>query len=125
MLDIVNEPTAACNFSFGEHMGYLDPTGTPKQELKVLVYDLGGGTFDVTVIDLKPGHVKTLATDGDVRLGGRDWDDRVVDYLADAFRSQHGGDPRRRSESYESAARGRGREAYVVGQDFGGRACEA
>jgi molecular chaperone DnaK len=93
VLDIVNEPTAAA-LSFGEHLGYLDPQGSPKGELKVLVYDLGGGTFDVTIIDLKPGHLRTLATDGDVRLGGRDWDQRMADYLAEKFLTQHGKDPR-------------------------------
>lgn len=98
VLDIVNEPTAAA-LSFGEHLGYLDPQGSPKGELKVLVYDLGGGTFDVTLIDLKPGHVRTLATDGDVRLGGRDWDQRVVDYLAEKFEAQHGKDPRQDTAS--------------------------
>jgi molecular chaperone DnaK len=93
ILDIVNEPTAA-TLSFGEHLGYLDPKGSPKGELKVLVYDLGGGTFDVTIIELKPGHFRTLATDGDVRLGGRDWDQRMADYLAEKFLAQHGKDPR-------------------------------
>ena len=98
VLDIVNEPTAAA-LSFGEHLGYLDPQGSPKGEMKVLVYDLGGGTFDVTVIDLKPGHLMTLATDGDVRLGGRDWDQRLVDYLAEKFQKQHGKDPRQEPSS--------------------------
>ncbi len=93
VLDIVNEPTAAA-LAFGEHLGYLNPQGAPKQELKVLVYDLGGGTFDVTIIELKPGHFRTLATDGDVRLGGRDWDQRMADYLAEQFVTQHGKDPR-------------------------------
>jgi molecular chaperone DnaK len=93
VLDIVNEPTAAA-LAFGEHLGYLDPKGSPKQELKVLVYDLGGGTFDVTLIELKPGHFQTLATDGDVRLGGRDWDQRLADYLAEKFNERHGVDLR-------------------------------
>ncbi len=98
VLDIVNEPTAAA-LSFGEHLGYLDPQGSPKGDMQVLVYDLGGGTFDVTVIEVKPGHIRTMATDGDVRLGGRDWDQRLVDYLAEKFRSQHGKDPRQEPAS--------------------------
>ena len=93
VLDIVNEPTAAA-LSFGEHLGYLDPKCAPKGDMKVLVYDLGGGTFDVTVIELRPGHIRTLATDGDVRLGGRDWDERLANYLADQFQAQFDHDPR-------------------------------
>ncbi len=93
VMDIINEPTAAA-LAFGEHLGYLAVSGTPREEMTVLVYDLGGGTFDVTAIRLKPGDVRTLATDGDVRLGGRDWDQRLVNYAADAFLSEHGEDPR-------------------------------
>jgi molecular chaperone DnaK len=93
VLDIVNEPTAAA-LSFGESLGYLTPTGDAVEPMKVLVYDLGGGTFDVTVIELAPGKVRTLATDGDVRLGGRDWDEALLQYLADQFTEKHGADPR-------------------------------
>jgi len=93
VLDIVNEPTAAA-LAYGEHLGYLTVTGAPREEMKVLVYDLGGGTFDVTLIQLKPGDLRTLATDGDVRLGGRDWDQRLVNHAAEAFLSEHGEDPR-------------------------------
>ena len=93
VLDIVNEPTAAA-LAFGEALGYLSPTGRPLQNLNVLVYDLGGGTFDVTLLNLSPGKVKTLATDGDVQLGGHDWDQRLVDHAADAFIKMHGSDPR-------------------------------
>ena len=56
VLDIVNEPTAAA-LAFGEQLGYLDQLGAPREQLNVLVYDLGGGTFDVTVIQLKPGEI--------------------------------------------------------------------
>lgn len=93
VLDIVNEPTAA-SLAFGEHLGYLSTTGAPQQQMKLLVYDLGGGTFDVTLIDLKQGDVRTLATDGDVCLGGRDWDQCLVDHVSTAFLSEHGIDPR-------------------------------
>jgi molecular chaperone DnaK len=67
MLDIVNEPTAAA-LAFGEQLGYLTATGEPSEAMRVLVYDLGGGTFDVTVIELASGNIRTLATDGDVQL---------------------------------------------------------
>jgi len=98
LIDIVNEPTAAA-LAYGEQLGYLTTTGAPREELKVLVYDLGGGTFDVTVIHLRPGDLKTLATDGDVRLGGRDWDQRLADCAATRFMEQYGEDPRGEPQS--------------------------
>ena len=84
LLDIVNEPTAAA-LGFGETLGYLSPQGKPVSEMVVMVYDLGGGTFDATLLKLGPRDIRTLATDGDVQLGGHDWDDRLVNYAADAF----------------------------------------
>ncbi|MCS7304032.1 MAG: Hsp70 family protein [Thermoguttaceae bacterium] len=93
VLDIVNEPTAAA-LSFGEAVGFLTPSGSPKEEMTVMVYDLGGGTFDVTLLHLAPGTIRTIATDGDVQLGGRDWDMRLVDYVAEQFKAIHGLDPR-------------------------------
>lgn len=93
VIDIVNEPMAAA-LAFGEELGYLTQTGAPKQQLTLLVYDLGGGTFDVTLVELQQGDVRTIATDGDVRLGGRDWDQRLADYAAQAFINQHREDPR-------------------------------
>jgi len=93
LLDIVNEPTAAA-LAFGEVLGYLHSSGTVRQEMVVMVYDLGGGTFDATLLRLAPGDVRTLATDGDVQLGGHDWDSRLVAYAAEAFQQMHGSDPR-------------------------------
>jgi molecular chaperone DnaK len=93
VLDIVNEPTAGA-LAFGEVLGYLAADNAPREELTVLVYDLGGGTFDVTLLKLAPASIQTLATDGDVQLGGYDWDLRVVDYVAEAFKKAHGVDPR-------------------------------
>ena len=93
VLDIVNEPTAAA-LAFGEIRGYLSPSGGATEEMTVLVYDLGGGTFDVTLLRLRPGDVRTLATDGDVQLGGHDWDMRLLNHVADSFREAHGADPR-------------------------------
>jgi molecular chaperone DnaK len=93
VLDIVNEPTAAA-LSFGETLGYLTAEGEPREPMKVLVYDLGGGTFDVTILDLRPGDLRTLATDGDVQLGGYDWDMRLVNFAAEEFQKQYRLDPR-------------------------------
>lgn len=93
LLDIVNEPTAAA-LGFGEILGYLSAGGKARDEMVVMVYDLGGGTFDATMLRLSPGEFRTLATDGDVQLGGHDWDGRLVDYAAEVFRNRHGQDPR-------------------------------
>jgi molecular chaperone DnaK len=105
VLDIINEPTAAAlAFAFDSHVrregpveGFSDQL--TKKELTALVYDLGGGTFDVSIVRMSPDRFATLATDGDVRLGGRDWDERLVDYLAGEFQKQHGADPRTDPES--------------------------
>lgn len=100
VLDIVNEPTAAA-LAYGEQLGYLDDkTGATLKPLRILVYDLGGGTFDVTLLDLRPGDVKTLATDGDVKLGGRDWDEALANYGADCFYQSHGLDPRTDNQAW-------------------------
>ena len=77
---IVNEPTAAA-LAYG-----LDKK---EKEQKVLVFDLGGGTFDVSLLDLADGVVEVLATNGDNHLGGDDWDQRIIDWMADEFRSEH------------------------------------
>ncbi len=97
VIDIVNEPTAAA-LAFGEHLGYLGSAGMPRDVMTVLVYDLGGGTFDVTLVQFQPGGIICLATDGDVRLGGRDWDCRIVHWLAERFVKDHNLDPRKKSE---------------------------
>lgn len=93
VLDIVNEPTAAA-LAFGEELGYLTRSSAPRELQRVLVYDLGGGTFDVTLVELRPADIRTLATDGDVFLGGRDWDERLANYAADEFVRRHSLDPR-------------------------------
>jgi molecular chaperone DnaK (HSP70) len=78
---IINEPTAAA-------IAY----GAAKENEKkvVLVYDLGGGTFDVTMIDIRPDSIEVVCTGGDHNLGGKDWDDRIVAYLVQEFRDQTG-----------------------------------
>ncbi len=93
VLDIVNEPTAAA-LAFGESLGYLTVEGEPRKPMTVLVYDLGGGTFDVTLLDLRPGDLRTIATDGDVQLGGHDWDLRLVNHCAEEFEKRYHLDPR-------------------------------
>lgn len=93
VLDIVNEPTAAA-LAFGQDLGYLTKFGAPRERINVVVYDLGGGTFDVTLIDMKAGDLRTICTDGDVQLGGHDWDMRLVDYMAEMFMVEHREDPR-------------------------------
>jgi molecular chaperone DnaK len=95
VLDIINEPTAAA-VAFGYHQTLLNAAprrkGQPVERL--LVYDLGGGTFDVTILEIDGSTFRTVATDGDVLLGGRDFDHRLLDYVAEAFLSEHGRDPR-------------------------------
>jgi molecular chaperone DnaK len=95
VLDIVNEPTAAA-IAYGYHLRFLDRGCKLKRDrpLRVLVFDLGGGTFDVTIVEIQPNAFKALATDGDVCLGGRDWDEKLVDIAAERFRSQFREDPR-------------------------------
>ena len=95
VLDIINEPTAAA-VSYGFHRAVLGdvPDGAPYPKERLLVYDLGGGTFDVTILDIDGGTFRTVATDGDVQLGGKDFDERLIDYLAENFRAEHGLDPR-------------------------------
>jgi molecular chaperone DnaK len=97
VVDILDEPTAAAlAYSFQSSRpgsNLLQATALDRQKT-VLVYDLGGGTFDVTVVQLSQRRFQTLAIEGDVRLGGKDWDDRIVNHVAAQFMKQHGADPR-------------------------------
>jgi molecular chaperone DnaK len=81
VLRIVNEPTAAA-------LAYGLDKGTKEQT--VLVFDLGGGTFDVSLLELGEGVIEVKATSGDNHLGGDDWDQRIIDHLVKTFRGQHG-----------------------------------
>src|SRR5207253_4530917 len=83
----------AYSFQSAQHARNLDQP-LPIKEQTILVYDLGGGTFDVTVVRLAPRRFESVAIEGDVRLGGKDWDDRIVDHVAAKFMSQFGQDPR-------------------------------
>ena len=83
VLRIINEPTAAA-LAYG-----LDKEGTDQT---ILVFDLGGGTFDVSVLEIGDGVFEVKSTHGDTNLGGDDWDQRVIDWLVDSFRTAHGVD---------------------------------
>lgn len=94
VIDIINEPTAAA-IAFGYQCGFLAPGATARQAEKILVYDLGGGTFDVTIMEIEGRNFTAIATGGDVMLGGGDWDQRLIDYIATLFMEKHHGlDPR-------------------------------
>jgi molecular chaperone DnaK len=93
VLDIINEPTAAA-IAYGFANGFLNTQGESKRPERVLVYDLGGGTFDATLMAIDGKSYTVLATDGDVKLGGLDWDARIVDFLAAQFVTAHRFDPR-------------------------------
>ncbi len=98
VIDIINEPTAA-TLTYAWHRGELGAGlgGTGAVEAKprlVLIFDLGGGTFDATVVRYTPTHFQVLATDGDVQLGGIDWNDRILDHVAEEFKAKHGIDLR-------------------------------
>lgn len=93
MLGTINDTLAAA-LAFGETQGYLNPTMADKAGSRVLVFDLGAGMLDVAIIEIKPQSLRTMAVGGEARLGGRDWDARLADHLAEEFAKQHGEDPR-------------------------------
>ena len=82
---IINEPTAA-SLAYG-----IDK----EDDQKIMVYDLGGGTFDVSIIEMGDGVTEVLATNGDTHLGGDDFDQRIIDWMADAFQNENGIDLRK------------------------------
>ena len=88
VIDIINEPTAAA-LAYGVQQGFLNARGAAKEVERVLVYDLGGGTFDVTLMEIKNSHFRTIATAGDVYLGGIDWDHRIFDFAMKEFETKH------------------------------------
>jgi len=81
VLRIINEPTAAA-LAYGLDKG--------EKEQTILVFDLGGGTFDVSLLEIGEGVIEVKATSGDNHLGGDDWDQRIIDWLVDKFRAGHG-----------------------------------
>lgn len=92
VIDIINEPTAA-TLAYAWMRGELGRPDLGNTEKTIMVYDLGGGTFDVTVVRYTPTHFRVLATDGDVMLGGIDWTNRIVEHVAEQFRRKYGSDP--------------------------------
>ena len=109
VLDIINEPTAAALANaFREYLA----RGGDKSQMNIariatrapsttLVFDLGGGTFDVTIIRIDDNHFEVIATGGEVRLGGIDFDQRLVDFFCDELQRRYGVDPRDTPESME------------------------
>ncbi len=91
VLRIINEPTAA-SLAYG-----LDK----ETSHKILVYDLGGGTFDVSILEIGDGVFEVLATNGDTRLGGDDFDNRVIDYIAQTFQKENGIDLKKDRMAYQ------------------------
>jgi molecular chaperone DnaK len=92
VLQIINEPTAAA-LAYG-----LDKL---EQDQTVFVFDLGGGTFDVTIMRIENHHIRMIASNGDHRLGGKDWDDVLVNWVADEFDRVHGENPLLDLQSYQ------------------------
>jgi molecular chaperone DnaK len=92
VLSIINEPTAAA-IAYG-----LDRLGTDR---KIMVFDLGGGTFDVTVMHIHGQTLTTLSSDGNAELGGKDWDDRLLNHVAEEFLEKHNADPRDDAVAYQ------------------------
>ena len=81
VLRVINEPTAAA-LAYG-----LDKE---KENAKVMIYDLGGGTFDVSILEISDGVFEVKSTNGDTRLGGDDWDNKIIQYLVDQFKTKEG-----------------------------------
>jgi len=92
VLQVINEPTAGA-LAYG--LDKLDTTQT------VFVFDLGGGTFDVTIMRIADNHIRMMATNGDHRLGGKDWDDIIVNLVAEEFDRVHGENPLLDLQSYQ------------------------
>ncbi len=92
VLQIINEPTAAA-LAYGLNKRDTQQTA--------FVFDLGGGTFDVTIMRIESHHIRMLASNGDHRLGGKDWDDIIVNWVADEFDRQHGENPLLDLQSYQ------------------------
>ena len=90
VLQVINEPTAAA-VAYGLKQGDKEQT--------ILVYDLGGGTFDVTVMKIDSSSINVLNSVGDHQLGGKDWDEKIITYIANEFKDEFGEDPLEDSES--------------------------
>src|SRR5258705_10012582 len=91
VLRIINEPTAA-SLAYG-----LDK----KKDEEIAVYDLGGGTFDISVLEIGDGVFEVKATNGDTHLGGDDWDGRIMDWILDEFKKEQGMDLRKQPDALQ------------------------
>ncbi|HPC62002.1 MAG TPA: molecular chaperone DnaK [Verrucomicrobiota bacterium] len=91
VLRIINEPTAA-SLAYG-----LDK----KKDEQIAVYDLGGGTFDISVLEIGDGVFEVKATNGDTHLGGDDWDNRIMDWILEEFKKEHGMDLRKQPDALQ------------------------
>ena len=100
VMRIINEPTAA-SLAYG-----LDKKG----EETIAVYDLGGGTFDISVLEIAEGFFEVKATNGDTQLGGDNWDQKIIDWLIEEFKNDQGidlsGDPMAMQRLKEEAEKG-------------------
>lgn len=92
-LGTINDPLAVA-LAHAESLGYLNPADAQRPGLRALVFDLGGGKLDVSIVEIKPGRVRTMAVGGNPELGGRDFDARLAEYLAEQFHKQFDTDPR-------------------------------
>jgi molecular chaperone DnaK len=92
VLQVLNEPTTAA-LAFG-----INELG---KDQDVFVFDLGGGTFDVTVMRIEGNNIKMIATNGDHMLGGKDWDDAIIEYIASVFEEKHGKNPLEDAHLYQ------------------------
>ena len=101
---IINEPTAAA-LAYGLDRGDAEET--------ILVFDLGGGTFDVSLLEIGEGVVEVKATSGDNHLGGDDWDQRVVDHLVKNFKNAHGVDLPQGQDGHAAAAQEAAEKAKI------------
>ena len=122
VLEIINEPTAAAlAYALGRaarpQHAPRKPLDFPAGHMTALVYDLGGGTFDVTVVRLASKRFDTLATDGAVQLGGKDWDDKIVEHVALEFKRRYGMDPRDDPQRRDTIA-ARSEEAKMLLSDM-------
>ena len=93
VIGTLNEPMSA-TLAYGLHQ--------QEREQNVVVYDLGGGTFDVTVVKISPREIVEMATSGNRQLGGKDWDQALIDLMADEFKKVHGLDPRDFPDSFQN-----------------------
>jgi len=104
---IINEPTAAA-LAYGlQNLG---------KNQKILVYDLGGGTFDVTIMEIKDGQITVLNNEGDPELGGKDWDARIIEYVAGQFKAEHSENPLEDLQTHQTLQDAAERNKEVLSQ---------